>query len=225
MMGVYLYCAVPAGELRCDGVTGIDGSSVTALIEARVEYWYSPLAARPDPSIEGIRQHNAVVEAAVSTHTTPLPIRFGQWFEHEDQLREQVRRHCTTHIERLENFRGALEFGLRVVDPRLPTEPSPDAIATGSGRDYLVAVRNRLSPQPGPMADAVATQMREQFSGIVRAEMIEPLRTAHGVLSAAHMVAREQFTAWHQAVDILRQQFPELRFLASGPWPPYSFAA
>lgn len=225
MIGVYLYCAIPTGAVSCEGVAGIGDCSVLSLAEDTLEYWYSRIAGRPEPSIEGIRQHNAVVEAAVTEQITPLPIRFGQWFENEQHLREQVAGLKTLHAQQLHTFRGALEFGLRIIDPREPAEPLSQPTTAAGGREYLLALRDRQNPRLGPLAEDVSAQVEARFGGIVRDGKIEPLRTRHGVISAAHLVPREQFAAWHHAVDALRQRFPELRFLASGPWPPYSFAA
>lgn len=225
MTGVYLYCAIPAGAASCDGIAGIGDGPVLRYAEDALEYWYSRLPGRPEPSIEGIRQHNAVVEAAITEQITPLPIRFGQWFESEQRLREQLADLKTLHQQKLQTFRGALEFGLRIVDPRVPAQPLTEPAVHAGGREYLLALRERQNPRLGPLAEDVAAEIAKQFGGIVRDGKVEPLRTQHGVISAAHLVPREQFAAWHRAVDALRQQFPELRFLASGPWPPYSFAA
>lgn len=223
-LGIYLYCAIPAGSVPHQGLAGLDGMQVRSLTNASIEYWYSRLARRPEPSIEGIREHNAVVEAAVTEQVTPLPLRFGQWFENEVQLRERIAPLHTLHTEKLNDFQGALEFGLRIVDPREqpPVHEQPTAVT--SGRDYLLALRERQTLQLSTVAEAVAADVTAICGSFVRAEKVEQLKTAHGVISTAHLVPRPHFAAWRKAVDTLRQQYPELRFLASGPWPPYSFA-
>jgi hypothetical protein len=58
----------------------------------------------------------------------------------------------------------------------------------------------------------------------VRAAKIEQPRTAHGLVNIVHLVARDRFESYRAAVDSVKTALPELRFLLSGPWVPYSFA-
>jgi hypothetical protein len=58
----------------------------------------------------------------------------------------------------------------------------------------------------------------------VRAERVEESRTAHAVLTLSHLVARSDFALYRERARQIREVFPELRMLLSGPWPPYSFA-
>ena len=44
------------------------------------------------------------------------------------------------------------------------------------------------------------------------------------VLSAAHLVERSKIGLYREKVAKLREERPELHFLMSGPWPPYTFA-
>ena len=56
-------------------------------------------------------------------------------------------------------------------------------------------------------------------------ERVEPLEPAAGIVSIAHLVRRPDFEAYSLAVRSVTQQYADARFLFSGPWPPYSFAA
>jgi hypothetical protein len=59
----------------------------------------------------------------------------------------------------------------------------------------------------------------------VRAERFDEPRGPHDMVSVAHLVARTDFDTYRRRLRELRERSPHLRFLASGPWPPYSFAA
>jgi len=44
------------------------------------------------------------------------------------------------------------------------------------------------------------------------------------ILVAAHLVERAVVEQYRARVKTAREERPELHFLVSGPWPPYSFA-
>ena len=82
--------------------------------------------------------------------------------------------------------------------------------------------------QIGGIVAQIATlrdALHDAFEDTVKAEQFEPLRTSHGLLSVTHLVDRSRFDAYRARVAQVRDQQPQLRFLATGPWPPYSFAA
>jgi len=55
-------------------------------------------------------------------------------------------------------------------------------------------------------------------------ESIQQMLITPGLLlTAAYLVERNQVAAFRQAVEALSAAYPALRFLCTGPWPPYSF--
>ena len=45
------------------------------------------------------------------------------------------------------------------------------------------------------------------------------------LLTAAYLVKRQQMAAFNRQVEALSVTYPALRFLCTGPWPPYSFVS
>lgn len=222
-MGSYVYCVVPAGHAPAAGLAGVDDAPVRVAELGDLACWVSDHEARPEASVARIQQHNAVVEAAITEAVTPVPVRFGQWVESEQQLRAQMSERIARFREGLRLFAGALEFGLRALDPQRPPAQvvRPEPVTTG--RAYLTALREQLRAREGDTE--IRELIRGEFAGIVRAERFDETQGPHGLLSVAHLVARTDFDAYRQRVRNLRERAPHLRFLASGPWPPYSFAA
>ena len=182
---------------------------------------------RPEPGVEAIRIHNAVVEAAVTQEVTPVPLRFGQWLDDESALHDAIAEKATSYRERLAQFAGCLEFGLRLIDPAEPDpilaehRPPPT-----SGLEYMRALQegSRLADKKRGEVEKVHARIRELLRDVVREEMVEEARTAHAVLTLSHLVARPKFDEYRALGRSIREMFPELRMLLSGPWPPYSFA-
>jgi hypothetical protein len=225
-VGIYGYCIVPAGH-GAVGRTGIDGASVRVHAIGELAVLVSDLA-RPEPTAERIQQHNAVIEAVVTEELTPVPLRFGQWADSAGVFEAAVLEKAAWYAERLQTFSGAMEFGLRVVQPDRPAPARlvrlPEA---ASGLEYMNALRDRVAGERADreILENVTTGIAEAMSGLVREERVEEARTAHGVVTVLHLVPRRHFDAYREQAQSLKQRFPELRFLVSGPWVPYSFAA
>ena len=224
-MGCYVYCIVPIGHTP-GNIHGIDRQPVSQLEGAGLGCWVSLLDKRPEPSLDRVREHNAVIQAAVTDTVTPVPIRFGQWLESTPALLELLAQNAGRYTTLLAQFAGALEFGLRVLDPDRPSRVSTTAEAA-SGTAYLTALRDQLrgAELDQPEIAALRAVLHEAFEDTVKSEQFEPLRTSHGLLSVTHLVDRSRFDAYRATVVRVRAQQPQLRFLATGPWPPYSFAA
>ena len=218
-MGTYVYCVVPANHVPPPGLAGLDQAAVTLCQIAGLGLWTSSRATAPQPSAEAARTHNDVVQAAITPEITPVPIRFGQWLDREVELAERFGPRADQFKDMIARFAGALEFGLRILDPS--HLPEPDPVPATSGTAYLAAIQERLKAQAP--AKTLQAQVSAALARHVRAERIDP-EQAPGLLSLSHLVANVQTEAYQEAVRDLRAALPELRFLASGPWPPYSFA-
>jgi hypothetical protein len=229
MDDLYLYCVTPAERKPADDLIGLDGEPVVAVIEGDLALWVSSVGAgRLEASIGAIRVHNAVVEAAMNRDVTPVPLRFGQRLDSPDAVRELMARERERWTGLLLLFRGALEVGLRVIDPARETTArlvhSPPA---ESGREYLEQVARRRARERGAIEEAerVASQVRQVLGPLFLREAVEPLRTPHGIASIAHLVEYVKLDEYRSRIARLRRSLPALRLLASGPWPPYSFVS
>jgi hypothetical protein len=228
MEALYLYCVTPAGLQPPRGLRGLHGSAVTSVPAGDLALWASPIGpGSVDASIEAIQAHHQVVEAAITPAVTPVPLRFGQTLASAEAARDLLDRERELWLRQLDLFAGCMEFGVRVVDPRRTGDhaavPSPPV---AGGREYLEQVSRRYDQRSDAVRDAeeVAESARRILGGVVRDQRVEPLRTAHGVATIAHLVERRRFDEYHGGIAALRETLPVLRFLVSGPWPPYSFA-
>lgn len=221
-MGAYLYCVLPAGVGSVPAaLRGIDDATVEAVPLGDLSVWLSRLEQRPDATLDRVRAHNGVIEAAASGEATPVPLRFGQWVADEQQLAGAIGARAEPLARTLERIAGAVEFGVRIADPAKVAAGAVPTPAESTGREYLerLAERDRLDPR----GEDLARQLRGATAGLVREERVEPLPSAHGLVTVAHLVDRKDIAAYRAAVTGFRDRFGDLRFLISGPWPPYSF--
>lgn len=226
------YCirhvADPAPDPALRGVAGAD---VILLREGAVSLWFSPVAQPPAPTLEGLREHDAVVRAALRT-ATPVPLRFGAAFDTADHAAELLREREGEMIEKLERIAGRVEMGIRV---GWPTGAAGEALQetaaaaaeppVASGRDYLESRRRRLAVEAGvrAAAEGALAQVEQAFSDLryPTHRQLLPQPEIAGLL--AHLVHREHLEVYRTRFLELRQSLPQLDLVLSGPWAPYSF--
>jgi hypothetical protein len=137
-VGVYAYCLGQPGHPEPPAILGVRDASVVAETAAGFTVWLSQLDRMPAADLEGVRRHNEVVEAAARAET-PLPFRFGQWFATRQDLEKSLLERREQLTRQLLHVQGALEHGVRVLDPA----HHDTAADRSSGTAYLEALARR----------------------------------------------------------------------------------
>ncbi|HJW93293.1 MAG TPA: hypothetical protein VJ901_06720 [Thermoanaerobaculia bacterium] len=155
----------------------------------------------------------AKVRAALLDRATFIAIRYG--FAGSPP---EVASKCAAHVERwralLEQHRDEVEMTLKVVAPE--QQPRPDRRDFTSGGDYLKALH----------AATTAVDVDPDFRAAVE-NAIGKGRWLHrdqASLEFAALVARDAVERVRVAGEELKQRFPRVPFLLSGPWPLEVFA-
>lgn len=217
---ITLYCIRRPGEPAPSDLQGPDGNPVRLIEEGGLGAWISE--GRSNHDLEAIRQHDRVVRAALRS-ATPLPARFRTVFADEAALRTSLRERADSLKEALERVVGRVEMGVRVAweAPQQPAFIAP----SGGGRAYLEARRREME------ADA---ELRRAASALLdevdRALSVERSATARVVLpeagiagTLAHLVHRQAFAEYRNAVGQANLTLPSVELRVTGPWAPYSF--
>lgn len=218
-MGVYAYCLGRAGSPPPADLAGLGDAPVRAESIAGFSVWVSELPAAPVASLAAVRVHNQVVEAA-TVDATPLPFRFGHWFPSANDLAGSLSRRRARLAAGLDHVDGALEHGIRVLDPAHAPAPADRS----SGTAYLEALARRTREDQLHQARGrdVAAAIRERLAPLVRDERVRLV--GGGTLAAiAHLVDRHETRNYQRRAAALPPEWPELRLVFSGPWPPYGF--
>lgn len=218
-MGVYAYCIGQPRHPEPPPTDGLEGAPVRAERVDEFTVLLSDLQHPPTPSLASIRLHNAVVEAATAQET-PLPFRFGQWFDSVDELRESLRDRRQPLDRQLRHVAGALEYGIRILDPG----HVPGIADRSSGTAYLetLARRDRDHELDRQRGRHVAAKLRSWLGPLVRDERVRPVG-GETLAAIAHLVSRHDTGNYERRVREFPPERPELRFHFTGPWPPYGF--
>jgi Gas vesicle synthesis protein GvpL/GvpF len=211
---IYLYAI--AEEL--DGLpdlAGVDGAplarrSVEGLNLVVSEHDGAEIAA----SEEAVLAHARVVEGLVGRSAALLPARFGRGFRDEDALRDAIEGRAARLREALAQVRGCIEIGVRVLAAETASPPPAE-----SGRAYMEARLARAAE-----TERLACEVHEPLAALARAATRTVGATPRLLLSGAYLVEPAALDRFRGRVSELEAAHPDLTFLATGPWPPYSFA-
>jgi gas vesicle protein GvpL/GvpF len=247
--GWYVYAVVCAGATLPEAPVplGLDDAPLT-LVSGRTLAAAVSLAADATPAVTSahLLQHERAVEA-VCRVALALPVRFGTVFPDRQALARALQeRRAALHAD-LARIGGKVEMGLSVLwrepgpsDPpfasRQDDQPRhadalPPALgaATGPGARYLAARFSRYASQNH--AGAAARRLAERIGAALHPHVhviesqcdVNP--TPRLALRATYLLEPDRVQDFKAACGELRTSLPDLRFLVTGPWPPYSFVS
>lgn len=180
------------------------------------------------PTEVNLWRHEALVEALMRDRTV-LPVRFGTVLCNMDYILTMLERHEAWFLSAMDRVRGCVELSIRVLwDEQALPIGEPIAPPQPSGRAGHVYLLTRLAEQQQTMqlkqqAEQVATLLDHALAPFIIEGTHRFLVTPRMPVTAAYLVPREYIDSVRDAIAQLHRQHPYLRFLCTGPWPPYSF--
>ncbi|MEU3829979.1 MULTISPECIES: GvpL/GvpF family gas vesicle protein [unclassified Streptomyces] len=178
------------------------------------------------------RAHQGVIDA-LSTVTTPLPLRLATVFHDDSAVRSMIEAREDDFRRILDRLAGRVEWGVKVyLEPEAEPARTAPAAKPASGRDYLRSRRERSHAQEDKWqrAERFAQSLHERLCGQaedarIHAPQTSALASAPGqnVLNAAYLVPRRRSEEFVELVDRTKDEEPGIRVELTGPWAAYSF--
>ena len=222
-MKLYAYCLVEDTDAFDANTRGIAGAAVRLLqideLAALVSDFNADTVA---VTRENALDHAAVVRSVLN-RTTPLPFRFGTLIT-EQQLSSYISGRKPALQKRFAHVRGCIEMSVKIIKELSKNRKPRDEVT--SGTSFLEEKRLALlgSEQNATEAAEISGWLHEQVDGLIRDDRVTVRPSEKLVLAAAHLVERDKIPQYKEKLAGARKNRPELHFLFSGPWPPYSFA-
>ena len=230
LMNLYAYCLgdeVTAGAVENElGVAGahprlVERAGIAAVVS---EYDDEKIAV----TRENVLAHERVVRRVLAL-TTPLPFRFGTIVS-EARLVSYLDAQEAKLKEQLARVRGAVEMSVKIIwrpEARGNEAAGGRDIGTagGSGTRFLLEKRRELLGEGAlkERAEEVSAWLGRAVEGLVRESSVSLRPSENLILAASHLVERELLADYRRALGCAKTERPELHFLTSGAWPPYSF--
>lgn len=224
---VYAVCRPFEAALQSQ-LTGVDGAppwllhhhGLVAVVStvAERDFAEEPLRAHLedlDWLAATARAHQGVIDA-LTTVTTPLPLRQATVFRDDSAVRVMIEAHEDDFRRTLDRLWGRLEWGVRMY---LEPDPEPERPA---GRDQL-RQRRQAEEFAGRLHDTLSRQAEESR---LHAPQDSALSGARGrnLLDGAYLVPRAHCEEFVESVDRGKDEAPGARVELTGPCAAYSFA-
>jgi Gas vesicle synthesis protein GvpL/GvpF len=231
-MKLYLYCLID-DDVSVETVIftgpreGISGSLVTFYWVADFGLLVSDFAGASVPvTRENVLKHAEVV-GSLLPETTPLPFRFGTLAAKEG-LESYLNARSKALRDKQALVRGCVEMSVKIIWDREWVEepPASDHQQRKPGTAFLAEKRREILGSEARAVEAkrIADWLEERLGDAVRDKALKTDFTSKLLVTVAHLVERSSLDQYKAALNSARLERPELHFLASGPWPPYSFA-
>lgn len=170
--------------------------------------------------------HHEVVRS-ITKQTTPLPARFGTIVTVQ-QLSNYVSTHRQAIKAKLAHVRGGVEMNVRMIGTLAGADPPQEAENhLGPGTAFLLEKKKEILREEAGMAQKgqLSAWLREKLGDLVKEEKISVVPSQTVILARAdHLIERVNVEEYRTKMARAVEERPEVRFMVSGPWPPYSFA-
>ena len=210
-----------------EGVDGVGGARPRLVERAGIYAVVSEFGEeRIAVTRENVLAHERVVRR-VLVETTPLPFRFGTIVS-EERLESYLDSRQAQLREQLARVRGAVEMSVKIIwnKERVAGEEEETAGGPGgAGTTFLLRKRRELlgEGEAAGRAAEVEAWLGRVLEGLARESRVSLQPSENLILAAAHLVERALLADYRRALGRARTERPELHFLTSGAWPPYSF--
>lgn len=229
MHGLYLYAIAESAPALPETFRGLGGYPVFFLVRGGLAAVVSRSPLRSwAPDEAHLTCHEAVVEEVMASRAV-LPARFNSVFPTAGGVVSFLGKRSEALQRRLAQVKGKVEMGLRVL-----WEPGVCSAGDGSGelppgegpgarylQERLKAERLREGLRERGMRPV--QQIQAALSPVVAESWIRQCPTERLLLTGAYLVEQTRVEVFETEVAGLQARLRHLRFLCSGPWPPYHF--
>lgn len=229
-MKLYVYCLTTGVDALPHALRGIDDADVRLLKVGDFCVLVSSFdAERAFVDRVNLLAHASVV-ANILEQATPLPFRFGVVVTPAQLESFLTARHDALKA-RLDLVRDCVEMSVKVISSanggrQQPAAESESGPEDKPGTAFLLAKRREIlgSEARAAQAQQIASWLQSKIGELVRETQSTTNLTDKLLLATSHLVERGVVEQYRARLKEARLERPELSFLVSGPWPPYSFA-
>jgi hypothetical protein len=236
---VYVYGVLAASEAAVDGLAGVQGAPVRAVVDGDLAALVSDLEGDELTAAREVRAHWRVLEQ-VTQHATVVPVRFGTVMQSDHAVRDELLEPNGAHVAALlADLAGRVQLSVKGdYDEELllrgVVSASPDVAALrervrelpdAAGYYDRIRLGELVAAGVSDRREADAQVVVDRLAPLAVATRLEPTSGTSGAFNIAFLVERAQVQAFSEAVAELGAQLGEwIRMRYLGPLPPYSFA-
>jgi len=182
-----------------------------------------------------VLKHEEVVERLMENFTV-LPVRFLTAFDRKEDVLSMMKDYYSDFRKNLDRLRNKVEFGIKVIWPgdtirkRIinafsKSNANEPMSGNSPGKSFMKEKfeKYKIGKQFEKEADRCIAVVDNFFSEIATEKKLERLKSKNLLLTAFYLVKKERQSDFKEAFKRLRSTPSNLKYLFSGPWPPYNF--
>jgi len=197
--GIYFYAVVPLSEERNFGEIGMNGAEVYTILHRNIASVVSNTPIKEfELTEENVMRHQAVLRRIMEEHTA-VPVEFGAVIHDVKILKRLIRRSYNTMRECLKLVDNRVELGVKAL---LKSD-----ITTFDKKNLKFSLKTIL--------ESLKKEAEQSISGELFSDRL--------LLNESFLVKKDNINAFSEEVAKIAENYPNIRFLYSGPWAPYSF--
>ncbi|HEU5200881.1 MAG TPA: GvpL/GvpF family gas vesicle protein, partial [Ktedonobacterales bacterium] len=197
----------------------------------------SPIESATLPTLPAYAlRHEAVVEGLCQAGPA-LPARFGTILADQAAVAQAIAGKYEALLADLARVGDKVELGLTILwdtpvgqgeekaEQQASVTAAPASSTSGAGTRYLEArlAQYRRETTQQNQARAVIAHLEQVLAPYRLEQRYRILPLPRLAVRAAYLVQPRHIQDFQRSVDEMRQHRPDLRWLLSGPWPPYTF--
>ena len=195
--------------------------------------------------INAISERSGAIEYAgiiehLSQKYTLLPMRYGSIMESSDDVNGMISRNYEEIHQNLMYVEKKFEFGLKIlcdvtklkseiwdqlpIQNQLPDNQIPDR-QNSVYRNWVnnKLLEHRLEELVVTYVDSIIKKITDTLDELNSIHRFKKMVTESILVDSVFLLDKEKQNDLLAKIGSLQNQFPELNFVLTGPWPPYSF--
>ncbi|MCX6241205.1 MAG: GvpL/GvpF family gas vesicle protein [Bacteroidetes bacterium] len=171
---------------------------------------------------------------------TLLPMRFGSVMGSTQEIADMLGKNMNEILRNLEKVEDKFEFGLKIfcdsekvraglkaksaASAKLIDKPAPE-IKHSVYLDYVnqKLKEHRLEELLMAYVDSVIAEIKGTLARLNSIDKFRKTGAEKNIIDAVFLLDKNKKAELIKVVEGFKKQYPELDFILTGPWPPYSF--
>ncbi len=239
-MNLYAYCLQGASvPVALEGVVGIAGVEAQVIEHEGFVVVVSAFHGEKVPlTRDTVFAHEGVIDHVLA-QTTLLPFRFGTIVTRA-RLESHIRSQKNVLSASLSRVQDCVEMSVKViwdgdeirgreiaaVEKQSSHAQEATNKAMGPGAAFLAAKRREIlgDEMLKRRADGIAVWLNGRLGNAIKESVVRVQPAEALVIAASYLVKREGLPQYRACLELAQAERRDLRFMTSGPWPPYSFS-
>lgn len=187
--------------------------------------------------VENAFAYEKIMESFTSEYNL-LPVRFGTLVEDDDGVIGILERHYEQFLSSLRQIKGKLEYGLKILldieEAAFQEKALTEAVdirgfeqleGSSPHKKYLLEKlkAHKFDEILVKKIDVIIEDIHCPLRDLSFLSKFRKMLTKKMILDAVYLVERKKKDIFMQKFEELKEKHKNLKFLLTGPWPPYNF--